>query len=180
MSETQYTDPQNTLKLLTALIQAAGSEDAADDVFCLLHHTQGRLDPHRRYCERVRAFHDGGNNARVQQRLEWVLDIYNNEAHDEPNAAGFGDSRLQGHSASVPRNQHLRADAAERGAVKPPIPTVKVPARAGYCWATVRINAGPDWPDVANCSLRAPPDFLTCAGHASREPAAQSLKNNLP
>ena len=63
---------------------------------------------------------------------------------------------------------------------KPPIPPVKVPARAGYCWATVRITAGPDWPDVANCGLRARPDFLTCGRHASREPAAQLLKNNLP
>ena len=63
---------------------------------------------------------------------------------------------------------------------KLPTPPVKVPARAGYCWATVRINAGPDWPDVANCGNPARPNFLTCGRHASREPAAQLLKNNLP
>ena len=63
---------------------------------------------------------------------------------------------------------------------KLPTPPVRVPARAGYCWATVRVNAGPDWPDIANCDLLARPDFLTCARHASREPAAQSHKNNLP
>ena len=63
---------------------------------------------------------------------------------------------------------------------KPPTPPVRVPARAGYCWATVRVNAGPHWPDVANCGLPARPDFLTCARHASREPNAQLLKNNLP
>jgi len=63
---------------------------------------------------------------------------------------------------------------------KLPTPPVRVPARAGYCWATVRIYAGPDWPDVANCGLPARPNFLTCAKHASREPNAQLLKNNLP
>jgi len=63
---------------------------------------------------------------------------------------------------------------------KLPTPPVRVPACAGYCWATVRVNAGPNWPDVANCGNLARPDFLTCARHASREPAAQSLKNNLP
>jgi hypothetical protein len=63
---------------------------------------------------------------------------------------------------------------------KLPTPPVRVPARAGYCWATVRIYAGPNWPDVANCGMLARPDHLTCRMHASREPAAQSLKNNLP
>ena len=83
---TQYTDPQMTLKLLAALIRAAGSETAADDVFRLLHQTQGGLDPHRLYCEGVKSFLDDRNNARVQQRLEWVLDPYNNEAKGEQNA----------------------------------------------------------------------------------------------
>ena len=63
---------------------------------------------------------------------------------------------------------------------KLPDPPVRVPARAGYCWATVRVNAGPDWPDIANCDLLARPDFLTCGSHASREQAAQLRKNNLP
>jgi hypothetical protein len=63
---------------------------------------------------------------------------------------------------------------------KLPTPPVRVPARAGYCWATVRVNAGPDWPDIANCDLLARPDFLTCGSHASREQAAQLRKNNLP
>ena len=63
---------------------------------------------------------------------------------------------------------------------KQPTPPVRVPARAGYCWATVRVNAGPDWPDIANCDLLARPDFLTCGSHASREQAAQLRKNNLP
>jgi hypothetical protein len=63
---------------------------------------------------------------------------------------------------------------------QPPTPPVKVPTRSGYCWATVHINTGPNWPDVANCGLRALPNRLTCGKHASREPAAQWLKNNLP
>ena len=63
---------------------------------------------------------------------------------------------------------------------KLPDPPVRVPAQAGYCWATVCISAGPHWPDVANCGNLARPDFLTCGSHASREQAAQLLKNNLP
>ena len=63
---------------------------------------------------------------------------------------------------------------------KPPDPPVRVPAHPGYCWATVRVYAGPNWPDIANCGMLARPDFLTCGRHANREPAAQLLKNNLP
>jgi len=33
---------------------------------------------------------------------------------------------------------------------KLPTPPVRVPAQAGYCWATVCISARPNWPDVAN------------------------------
>jgi len=53
---------------------------------------------------------------------------------------------------------------------QPPTPPVKVPAQAGHCWATVHINADPNWPDVANCGLRARPDFLPVTGMPAASP----------
>jgi hypothetical protein len=72
-----YTNPKRTLTLLDALVEAAGSEIEADEVFAFLHHRDNRIKPHRDYCaEKVDRFLIDENSARVQHRLEWILKFY--------------------------------------------------------------------------------------------------------
>jgi hypothetical protein len=78
-----YTNPQQTLKFLKELVALAGSESVADEVFALIHHRDKRIEPHRRYCERMMGgrFRPDENSARVQQRLEWVINSYKKAQH---------------------------------------------------------------------------------------------------
>jgi hypothetical protein len=66
------TDPRRTLDLLDALHLLGFNEQA----FALLHHRHGTIVAHRQYCENVTHFVENLNNARVQRRLEIVLDAY--------------------------------------------------------------------------------------------------------
>jgi hypothetical protein len=67
-------DPKKTIRLLDVL-QGLGFSDEA---FRLIHHFRlvGRnatINRHRRYCEGLETFADGGTNELVQRRLKLVL-----------------------------------------------------------------------------------------------------------
>jgi hypothetical protein len=65
------TDPARTLQLLAKLLPL-GFDEAA---FAVLHHRHGKLLDHQEYCQKVKTrFVADLNNARVQRRLEIVLD----------------------------------------------------------------------------------------------------------
>src|SRR4051812_7710172 len=69
--------PNHTLELLASL-KTRGFDDVA---FSLLHHRRagGRSDSiaaHVRHCAKTNEFEAGGNNERVQKRLELVLGAY--------------------------------------------------------------------------------------------------------
>jgi hypothetical protein len=73
-------DPQVTLDLFNQLWHRG----FRDNAFERLHHfiqrgRAARITSHRRYCERIRdrsGFFATDSNPRVQQRLRWVLDAY--------------------------------------------------------------------------------------------------------
>jgi hypothetical protein len=70
-------DPKHSLALLDEL-EALGFDDEA---FGRLHHYRAkermaRIQAHREYCARIEAFHEDGENERVQRRLERVLRAY--------------------------------------------------------------------------------------------------------
>jgi hypothetical protein len=81
------TDPRRTIELLDEL-ERLGFDDAA---FQRLHHFWQRppgdpgrhptINDHRGYCVRTQSFQAGQNNARLQRRLEMVLDWYR---HNQP------------------------------------------------------------------------------------------------
>jgi hypothetical protein len=71
------TDPKRSIELLRSL-RELGFTDAA---FSRLHHRrlQGQsvtIDRHINYCEDIGNFHNDGENALVQRRLEIVLKVY--------------------------------------------------------------------------------------------------------
>ena len=70
-------DPKRSLELLRALSELGFTDEA----FARLHHfrvtnQRALISAHRHYCEKTRGFRPGGENDRVQQRLEMVLRAY--------------------------------------------------------------------------------------------------------
>ncbi|SRR5713101_2027034 len=81
-------DPKLTIKYLDEL-QSLGF---TDDAFSKIHHFREKgeshpINPHRAYCEKTDSFQDGGNNERVQIRLEIVLKYF--KAYHSGNPAVF-------------------------------------------------------------------------------------------
>jgi hypothetical protein len=85
-------DSSCTIRLLDEL-EALGFND---DAFARLHHFWQRPDEHpgrrstinshRLYCHRTTHFRPDGNNARLQRRLEVVLERYRQGGFDNPSA----------------------------------------------------------------------------------------------
>lgn len=81
-------NPKQTIAYLDEL-QALGFTDEA---FSKIHHFREKredhsINTHRSYCEKTDSFQDGGNNERVQIRLEIVLNYF--KAYHAGNPAMF-------------------------------------------------------------------------------------------
>lgn len=69
--------PQSTVELLGALTALGFSDEA----FAQLHHfrlkrRKASISGHLRYCGKITSFQSGGENERVQRRLDLVLNAY--------------------------------------------------------------------------------------------------------
>jgi hypothetical protein len=81
-------NPKQTIAYLDELLTLGFTDEA----FWKIHHFQEKgenhpINTHRTYCEKTDSFQDGGNNERVQMRLEIVLKYF--KAYHAGNPAAF-------------------------------------------------------------------------------------------
>ncbi len=117
---TDYTDPHRSLRLLQRLRELGFT----DDDFARLHHSRDRrratIRAHLRYCLVTTRFRTGGNNARLQQKLE--QELARRLADEDPGP---------GNRSQIPYSVALLPGATQASRSRAPPPSTGTWHRAG-------------------------------------------------